>query len=153
MGSPDVHECMQNAEKSFSFHFFRVIPHRWHSLLNYIIQVTCDETWLPFVNTETKEQSKQQTHTHSPNKPKKVLNKCLPARKMITVFWNRKAVLMVKFNATSDHNNIRSVLWNTNCRAIPNKRCGMLTSGVLTLHDNAHLHTATCAQALLEHFK
>jgi len=33
--------------------------------------VTGDETWVQFVNAETKEQSKQWMHTHSPNKPKK----------------------------------------------------------------------------------
>jgi hypothetical protein len=38
---------------------------------NHIIQVTGDETWVSFVNIETKEQSKQWIHTHiySPNKP------------------------------------------------------------------------------------
>jgi len=33
--------------------------------------VTGDETWLQFVNAQTKEQSKQWMNTHSPNKPKK----------------------------------------------------------------------------------
>jgi hypothetical protein len=28
----------------------------------------------------------------------------------------------------------------------------MLTSGVVLLHDNAHLHATPCTQALLEHF-
>jgi histone-lysine N-methyltransferase SETMAR len=28
----------------------------------------------------------------------------------------------------------------------------MLTSGVVFLHDNMHLHTAACTQALLQHF-
>jgi hypothetical protein len=49
------------------------------------------------VNVETKEQSKQWKHTHSPNKPKN-LNKYLPARKlMAAVLWNWKGVLMVEF--------------------------------------------------------
>ena len=33
--------------------------------------VTGDETWVQSVNAETKEQSKQWMHMHSPNKPKK----------------------------------------------------------------------------------
>jgi hypothetical protein len=33
--------------------------------------VTGDETWVQFITTEKKEQSKQWMHTHSPNKPKK----------------------------------------------------------------------------------
>jgi hypothetical protein len=34
------------------------------------VQVTRDVAWVSFVNVETKEQSKQQMHAHSPNKPK-----------------------------------------------------------------------------------
>jgi hypothetical protein len=37
-------------------------------------------------------------------------------------------------------------------RAILNKRRGILTSGVVLIHDNARPHTAACTQALLEHF-
>jgi len=33
--------------------------------------VTGSETWVQFVNAETKELSKQWMHTHCPNKPKK----------------------------------------------------------------------------------
>jgi hypothetical protein len=38
--------------------------------LNHIVGVTGDETWVSFMNVETKEQSKQWMHTHSPNNPK-----------------------------------------------------------------------------------
>jgi len=37
--------------------------------------VTGDETLIQFMNAETKEQSKQCTHTHSPNNPKKFKQK------------------------------------------------------------------------------
>jgi hypothetical protein len=48
------------------------------------------------VNVETKEQSKQRMHTHSPYKPKKF--KQTSARKlMTTVFWDGKGVLMLEF--------------------------------------------------------
>jgi hypothetical protein len=61
-----------------------------------------------------------------------------------------------EIHATRDHNNVRSVLWNTNKlhRAIQNKRHGMLRSSIpiVLLHDNMHLHAATCTQTLLEHF-
>jgi hypothetical protein len=40
--------------------------------LNHIVRITGDKTKISFVNVETKEQSKQRMHTHSPNKPKKV---------------------------------------------------------------------------------
>jgi hypothetical protein len=49
------------------------------------------------VNVETKKQSKQWMHTHSPNKPRK-FKQTLSARKpMATVFWNAKGVLLVDF--------------------------------------------------------
>jgi len=38
-------------------------------------------------------------------------------------------------------------------RAIENKKRGMLTSGVVLLHDNAHPHTAAHTQALLQKFR
>jgi hypothetical protein len=47
--------------------------------LNHIIQVTGDETWVSFVNFETKEHSKHWMHTHSVNKLKK-FKQTLPAR-------------------------------------------------------------------------
>jgi hypothetical protein len=46
--------------------------------LSYIVRVTGDETWVSFVNVETKEQSKQWMHTHSPNKPKSSNKRYLP---------------------------------------------------------------------------
>jgi hypothetical protein len=39
--------------------------------LNRIVRVTGDETWVSFVNVETKEQSKHWMNTHSPNKAEK----------------------------------------------------------------------------------
>jgi hypothetical protein len=48
----------------------------------------------------------------------------------------------------------RKILKKNLHRAIQNIRCGMLISGVVFLHDNAHLHTSTAAhtQVLLKHF-
>jgi len=65
--------------------------------------VSGDETWVQLVNAETKEQSKQWMHMHSPNKPKK------------------------------------------------NKRCGMVTKGVVLLH-NTRPHTAAHKNALIKLF-
>jgi hypothetical protein len=49
------------------------------------------------MNVETKEQSKQWMHSHSSNKLKK-FKQTLSARKlMVTIFWDRKGVLMVEF--------------------------------------------------------
>jgi hypothetical protein len=46
-------------------------PKDGNGFLNHIVRVTVDEARVSFVNVETKEQSKQWMHTHSPNKPKK----------------------------------------------------------------------------------
>jgi hypothetical protein len=96
------------------------------------------------VSFETKEQSKQWMHTHSPNKLKS-LSRRLPARKlMAVVFWDTKGMLMVEFmqqgmTVTSE---VYCETYKKLCRAIHNKRCGLLTSGIVLIHENAHPHTA-----------
>jgi len=67
--------------------------------------VTGDETWVQFVNAETKEQSKQWMHTHSPTSPRNS-NKHCRTKMMVTVFWDRKGILLT-IHGTRDHNNIR----------------------------------------------
>jgi hypothetical protein len=48
--------------------------------------------------------------------------------------------------------NIRTYVLKRLLRAIQKNGRGMLTSGVVLLHDNALLHTAARTRALLEHF-
>jgi histone-lysine N-methyltransferase SETMAR len=116
--------------------------------------VTGDETWVKFVNVETKEQYRQWMHTFSPNKPRK-FKQSLANRKLVaTVFWNRKGVLLIEFIEPGT-----TITSETYCetlkklrRAIENKRRGMLTSGVVLLHDNTRPHIAACTQALLQKF-
>jgi hypothetical protein len=91
------------------------------------------------VNAETKEQSK-----HSPNKPK-TFEQTLPARKlMASVFWDRKGVLMVELmkQGTTITSEVYCETLKKLRRAIQNKRRGMLTYGVVLLHDNACPDTA-----------
>jgi hypothetical protein len=107
-----------------------------NEFLNHIVQVTADETWVSFVNVETKEQSKQWMHTYLPGKPKKV--QTLPVRRlMATVFWDRKGVLMAEFmqQGTTVMSEVYCETPKKLCRAIQNKRCGMLTYGVVILRD------------------
>jgi hypothetical protein len=99
MGSENAHGCAQNADNNFGFDFDFL--ERYHEdvveLLNHIVQVTDDKTWVSFVNVETEEHSKQWMHIHSSKKPKKI-KQMLSARKlMATVFCDRKGVLMVQF--------------------------------------------------------
>jgi hypothetical protein len=78
--------------------------------LNHIVQVTGDETWVSFVNAETKDQSKQWMHTHSPDKPKKfkqTLSACQKADGSCFLGQERSADGAI--HASRDHSNIRSV--------------------------------------------
>jgi hypothetical protein len=69
IGSENAQRWIQNAAKGFSFDFLEGYHKDGNEFLTHIIQVTGDETGVSFVNVETKEQSKQWVHAHSPNKP------------------------------------------------------------------------------------
>jgi len=71
--------------------------------------MTGDETWVQFVNAETKKRSKQWMHTHSPNKPMKFIQTLWNKKRMATVFWDHKGILLT-IHGTRDHNNIRDLL-------------------------------------------
>ncbi|KAJ4443883.1 hypothetical protein ANN_05670 [Periplaneta americana] len=73
---------------------------------------------------------------------------------MCTVFWDRKGILLIDFlprgetvNADRYYETLRKLR-----RAIQNKRRGMLTAGVVRLHDNARPHTARRTAAVLTEF-
>jgi histone-lysine N-methyltransferase SETMAR len=104
------------------------------------------------VNAETKEQSKQRMHTHFPNKPKKFKQTLSNLKMMATVFWDRKGILSTEFMApgTTITSEVYCETLNKLQRLIQNKRRGMLTKGVILLHDNARPHTLT--KALLRQF-
>jgi macrodomain Ter protein organizer (MatP/YcbG family) len=71
MGPEYAHGCVENAENGFGFDFLERNHKDGDEFLTHIVRVTGDETWVSFVNVETKEQSKQWIHTHSQKKPKK----------------------------------------------------------------------------------
>jgi hypothetical protein len=78
------------------------------------------------VIVETKEQSKQQMHTHSLNKPKSLNKRCLLARKlMAAVFWDRKGVLIEEFmqQGTTVTSEVFCETLKKLCMVIKNKRC------------------------------
>ena len=73
---------------------------------------------------------------------------------MCTVFWDRKGVLLIEFLPRGE-----TIYRETYCQtlknlhhAIPNKRHGMLTNGVVLFHDNAWPHTARDTQNLISKF-
>ena len=93
-------------------------------------------------------------HTQSPNKPRKFKQSLANRKLMATVFWDRKGVLLIEFmepGITITSKTYCEILKKLR-RAIENKRRGMLTSGVVLLHDSACPHTAAHTQALLQKF-
>jgi hypothetical protein len=67
-----------------------------------------------------------------------------PRRLMAAVFCDRKGVLMVEFmqQGTTVTSKLYCKTLKKLWRAIQNKRHGMLTSSIVLLHDNVHLHIA-----------
>jgi hypothetical protein len=56
MGSENAHGCAHNAENGFGFDFLEQYHKDGDEFVSHIR--TRDETWVSFVNVETKEQSK-----------------------------------------------------------------------------------------------
>ena len=82
-------------------------------------------------------------HTSSPP-PKKFKTVPSAGKVMATVFWDREGVLLLDFmepGATITSGTYCSTLQKLR-KAIRRKRQGLLTKGVVLLHDNARPHTA-----------
>jgi hypothetical protein len=65
------------------------------------------------VNAESKEQSKQWMHIHSPNKPKKFKETSACQKADDNCFLGQEMSADGGIHATRDHNNVRSVLRKT----------------------------------------
>ncbi|GFW24283.1 uncharacterized protein TNCV_605321 [Trichonephila clavipes] len=111
--------------------------------------VSGDETWISHNSPESKHQSMERRHTSSPvkAKAKQMLSKC---KIMATVFWDRLGILLVDFmsqgtmiNSGAHCSTLRKLR-----RSLQNKRCCMLSKGILLLHDNK----AQTTQELIESF-
>ncbi|KAJ4426490.1 hypothetical protein ANN_27304 [Periplaneta americana] len=115
--------------------------------------VTGDETWISHFTPETKQQSMNWRHSGSPVRTK--FKQTLSVRKvMCTMFWDRKGILLIDFlprgetvNADRYCETLRKLR-----RAIQNKSRGMVTAGVVLLHDNARPRTARRTAAVLTEF-
>lgn len=82
-------------------------------------------------------------------------NRIISTRKvMATMFWNRHEALFVTFmhQGTTINAVVYCATLTKQRRAIQNKRRGLLTSGVLFLHDNARRHSAIQTQNLISLF-
>ena len=72
--------------------------------------VTGDETWIQFLNAETKEQSKQWMHTHSPNEPKKFKQTLSNRKNDGYSILGPQGNFVDRIHDTRDHNNVRGLL-------------------------------------------
>ncbi|GBO16461.1 hypothetical protein AVEN_191574-1 [Araneus ventricosus] len=83
-------------------------------------------------------------HTGSPIRLRKA-RQTLSARKLrVTVFWDAQGILLIEFmtRGTTINSEVYCRTLKKLKRAIQNKRRGLLSSGVVLLHDNARPHTA-----------
>jgi histone-lysine N-methyltransferase SETMAR len=115
--------------------------------------VTGDESWVHHYQPETKRASMEWKHPSSPATKK---FKVTPSagKIMLTVFWDSQGVLLAHFQERGENVNAVSyceVLFMLHA-AIRRKRPGLLSRGVLLLHDNARPHTARLSQERIAAF-
>ncbi|GFX41140.1 mariner Mos1 transposase [Trichonephila clavipes] len=74
---------------------------------------------------------------------------------MVTVFWDVQGILLIEFmkRGTTINSEVYCRTLKKLKRAIQNKRRGLLSSGVVLLHDNAPPHTAVRTREVLRKFK
>lgn len=112
--------------------------------------VTGDETWLRHFDPESKQESMQWKHAQSPP-PRKFRTQASAGKVMATIFWDAKGVIHIDYmpHKTTITGQYYADLLMRLRKSIKEKRRGMLSQGVLLLHDNAPAHTAKVAQAAL----
>ncbi|GFT40343.1 mariner Mos1 transposase [Trichonephila clavipes] len=110
-----------------------------------------NETWVSHITPESKQQSMKRRLALSPVivKAKQTLSKC---KIMVTVFWDRRGVLLVDFmpSGTTINPGAYCITLRKLRRALQNNRHDMLSKGVLLLHDNARPHTSRTTRKLIE---
>lgn len=109
--------------------------------------VTGDESWFSLYEPETKAQSMQWKR---PDEAVPLKAKTVPSMKkrMGTIFWDRRGVLLVEWlpeKHTVTGSSYVATLHNLR-QAIKEKRRGKMTRGIRLLHDNASAHTCHKAQ-------
>jgi len=127
-------------------------PCRWNIPVSDVCFARCHlggETLVSHATPESKQQSMEWRHTSSPTKKTTSTPKI-----MCTVFWDRKGVLLVDFLPQGSTINA-GVCCDTLKKlhhTIQNKWHGMLSRGVVMIHDNTHPHTAAATQNLIMTF-
>jgi len=112
--------------------------------------VTEDKTWLHIYDPETKEQSKEWSHSGSP-RPKKFRTQKSAKKVMASVFWDKDGILLVDYlpEGSSITGQYFANLFDQLKEAIKTKRRGKLTKEILFLQDNAPTQTSNVVAAKL----
>jgi hypothetical protein len=111
-------------------------------------------SWVHQYQPETKRASMQWKHSASP--AKKMFKATSSSRKvMLTVFWDHEGILLTAFQPQGQTVNADSYckILRKLCKTIQRKRPGLLTQGVLLLHDNARPYTANKTNETQRNFK
>lgn len=108
--------------------------------------VTMDESWIHHFDPESKEASKQWKHAESPP-PKKARVQPSAGKVMLSVFWDQSGIILTDYleKGKTITGQYYSNLLVKLREEIKKKRRGMLTRGVLLLHDNAPAHSSVAA--------
>ena len=114
--------------------------------------VTGDETWVYHYDPESKRQSMEWHHPTSPP-PKKFKSSRSVKKVMATVFWDAKGIIHVDYLETQKTitGAYYADLLHRLRASIKEKRRGLLSAGVLLLHDNASSHTSRLARSAVHH--
>lgn len=112
--------------------------------------ITGDETWLHHFDPDSKLASMQWKHRDSPP-PTKFRTQPSAGKVLATIFWDAKGVIHIDYlpHKTTVTGLYYAALLVRLRDSIKEKRRGMLSHGVLLLHDNAPAHTSAIAQAAL----
>jgi histone-lysine N-methyltransferase SETMAR len=116
--------------------------------------VAGDESWCSHYCPETKRMSQQWQHPSSP-RPKK--SRAIPSagKVMLTSFFDRRGPLLIAWlpkGITVNADRYGETLKGLRS-AIKTKRPGMLSCGVILLHDNARPHSARTTLEKLQQFR
>ncbi|GFX40898.1 mariner Mos1 transposase [Trichonephila clavipes] len=115
---------------------------------------TGDETWCHHYEPETKRDSMQWKHASSPP-PKKFGAVKSAGKVLLTVFFDVQGPLLVEFleHRKSINSDVYCETFQCLLRSIKSKRPGLLTEGVVLLHDNAPPHVPRVTQMEMDKFK
>lgn len=116
--------------------------------------VTGDETWCYHFDPETKRQSAQWLKVGAPS-PRKARFQKSSLKVLASIFFDRKGIVDCSFMEKGRTINAEAYCetLGTLRRRIRRKRPGLLSEGVVFLHDNARPHTASSTVELLQSFK